>query len=89
MGHLGALSGKQPTLDLSSDLDLRVMSSSPNLGSTLGMKPKKKNPLRSNENIPISTPYMINDSFQHARLLLNTGNVYFHRIHTQNHTENI
>ena len=30
---------EHPTLDLSSGLDLRVVSSSPVLGSTLGMKP--------------------------------------------------
>ena len=30
---------KHPTLDLSSDLDLRVVSSSPFLGSMLGVKP--------------------------------------------------
>ena len=32
---------KCPPLDLSSGLDLMVMSSSPTLGSTLGMKPTK------------------------------------------------
>jgi len=30
---------KHPTLDLSSGLDLRVMSSNPTLGSTWGMEP--------------------------------------------------
>ena len=34
-----AQSVKCRTLDLSSDLDLRVVSSSPRLGSTLGMEP--------------------------------------------------
>ena len=44
-----AQSVKQPTLDLSSDLDLRVRSSSPALGSELGVRPtlkkKKKKPV--------------------------------------------
>ena len=35
---------KHPTLDLSSGLDLRVMSSSPILGSVLGMEPIRKKP---------------------------------------------
>jgi len=34
-----AQSVKHPTLDLSSGLDLRVVSSSSELGSTLGMEP--------------------------------------------------
>ena len=34
---------KHPTLDLSSDLDLRVMSSSPTLGSMLGLELTLKN----------------------------------------------
>ena len=34
-----ALSVKRPTLDLSSGLDLKVMSSSPMLGSALGVEP--------------------------------------------------
>lgn len=34
-----AQSAKHPTLDLSSALDLRVVSWSPALGSTLGMEP--------------------------------------------------
>ena len=37
-----AQSVKHPTLDLSSGLDLRVVSSSLELGSTLGVKPTKK-----------------------------------------------
>ena len=37
-----AQSDKYLTLDLSSGLDLRVMSSSPALGSMLGMEPTKK-----------------------------------------------
>ena len=39
LGAWVAQSVKCRTLDLSSDLDLRVVSSSPRLGSTLGMEP--------------------------------------------------
>lgn len=45
-----AQSVKQPTLDLSSGLELRVMSSRPTLGSVLGVKPtKKKNQTNKNK----------------------------------------
>ena len=38
-GTWGPESVKHPTLDLCSGLDLRVVSSSPALGSTLGVEP--------------------------------------------------
>ena len=41
-GHQVALLVKCPTLDLSSGLDLRIVSSSPALGSMLGMEPTLK-----------------------------------------------
>ena len=42
MGHLGGSVVKHLTLDLSSGLDLRVVSSSPALGYMLGMEPNLK-----------------------------------------------
>ena len=39
MGYLGCQSVECLTFDLSSDLDLRVVSSSPVLGSMMGVKP--------------------------------------------------
>ena len=42
LGAWGVQAGKCPTLDLSSGLDLRVMSSSPALGSVVGVKPTLK-----------------------------------------------
>ena len=42
LGHLGGSLVKHLTLDFSSGLDLRVVSSGPILGSTLGMEPVEK-----------------------------------------------
>ena len=41
---------KHLTLDLSSGLDLRVVSSSPSLGSTLGMEPTQKQKQKQKQN---------------------------------------
>jgi len=41
-----AQSAKCPTLDLSSGIDLGVMSSSPALGSTVGMAPTSKKEIK-------------------------------------------
>ena len=43
-----AQSVKRPTLDLSSGLDLRVVSSRPMLGSRLGMEPTSKKKKKKN-----------------------------------------
>jgi len=47
-----AQSVKHPTLDLSSGLDLRVMSSSPTLGSMLGVEPTLKKKKKIKQTFP-------------------------------------
>ena len=55
---------KRPTLDLSSGLDLKIVSSSLALGSTLGMEPtlkkeKKKRPLKKQNKTKRLTPFYL------------------------------